>query len=145
MLTEDVYCLATNLATNCVLTILEDVTRDGQAAAFTIARHTGPQPEVMVWAAISFDSRTPLLLKHFLGQPDLPDLSSIEHVWDMMRRRLHLPGNFDDLTQLLEQIWQEIPLETIRVPYHSMPRRVAACIQNRDGSTPYCARYFVTM
>ncbi|GFX88940.1 hypothetical protein TNCV_2576471 [Trichonephila clavipes] len=29
------------------------------------------------------------LLKHFLGQPDL---SSIEHVWDMMGRRLHLTG-----------------------------------------------------
>ncbi|GFU93820.1 transposable element Tcb1 transposase [Trichonephila clavipes] len=28
--------------------------------AFTIALHTGPQPEVMVWGAISFDSQTPL-------------------------------------------------------------------------------------
>ncbi|GFU94149.1 uncharacterized protein TNCV_967191 [Trichonephila clavipes] len=29
--------------------------------AFTIERPTGPQPEVMVWDAISFDSRTPLV------------------------------------------------------------------------------------
>ncbi|GFW80423.1 HTH_Tnp_Tc3_2 domain-containing protein [Trichonephila clavipes] len=28
--------------------------------AFTIARHTGPQPGVIVWGAISFDNRTPL-------------------------------------------------------------------------------------
>ncbi|GFV72454.1 transposable element Tc1 transposase [Trichonephila clavipes] len=28
--------------------------------AFPIACHTGPQPEVIVWGAISFDSRTPL-------------------------------------------------------------------------------------
>ncbi|GFT78085.1 hypothetical protein TNCV_2820801 [Trichonephila clavipes] len=27
-----------------------------------------------------------------------PDLSPIEHVWDMIRRRLHLPRNVDDLT-----------------------------------------------
>ncbi|GFV59021.1 hypothetical protein TNCV_1814101 [Trichonephila clavipes] len=27
----------------------------------------------------------------------LQDLSPIEHVWDMMRRRLHLPWNVDDL------------------------------------------------
>ncbi|GFU38503.1 transposable element Tcb1 transposase [Trichonephila clavipes] len=68
-----------------------------------------------------------------------PDLSSIEHVWDMMGRRLHLPGNVDDITQCLEQIWQEIPQETIRVLYHSMPRLAAACIQSRyfvNVSTP---------
>ncbi|GFX76765.1 transposable element Tc1 transposase [Trichonephila clavipes] len=28
-----------------------------------------------------------------------PNLSPIEHVWDMMGRRLHLPGNVDDLAQ----------------------------------------------
>ncbi|GFW94870.1 transposable element Tc1 transposase [Trichonephila clavipes] len=74
-----------------------------------------------------------------------PNLSSIEHVWDMIGRRLQLPGNADDLSQRLEQIWQEIPQKTTRVLYHSMPRRVAACIQAGDGPTPYCARYFVAM
>ncbi|GFU94225.1 transposable element Tc1 transposase [Trichonephila clavipes] len=85
------------------------------------AFNTGPQAEVM-------------LVKHFLGQPDL---SSIEHVWDMMGRRLNLPGNFDDLAQRLEHIWQEISQETTRVLYRSILRRVAACIQARDRSTPY--------
>ncbi|GFS65977.1 transposable element Tcb1 transposase [Trichonephila clavipes] len=47
-----------------------------------------------------------------------PDLSVIEHVWNMMGRRLHLPGNADDLARQLEQIWQEIPQEIIRVLYH---------------------------
>ncbi|GFV91229.1 transposable element Tcb1 transposase [Trichonephila clavipes] len=64
-------------------------------------------------------------------------LSPIEHIWDMMGRRMPLPGNVNDLAQQSEQIWQEIPQETIRVLYHSMPRHVAACIQARDGSTPY--------
>ncbi|GFX01206.1 transposable element Tcb1 transposase [Trichonephila clavipes] len=60
------------------------------------------------------------------------DLSSIEHVWDTMERRLHLPWNVDDLARQLEQIWQETSQETTRVLYHSMPRRVAACIQTRE-------------
>ncbi|GFY19374.1 uncharacterized protein TNCV_4127611 [Trichonephila clavipes] len=61
----------------------------------------------------------------------------------MMGRLLHLSGNDDDLARQLEQIWQEIPQETIRVLYHSKLCRVAACIQARCGSTPYSARYFV--
>ncbi|GFU47854.1 transposable element Tc1 transposase [Trichonephila clavipes] len=66
--------------------------RPGQRAdsAFIIARHTGPQQGIM------------------------PDLSSMEHVWDMMGRRLHLLRNVDDLVQRLEQIWQEIPQETVK-------------------------------
>ncbi|GFU13005.1 transposable element Tcb1 transposase [Trichonephila clavipes] len=66
-----------------------------------------------------------------------PDTSPIEHVWDMMGRRLHLPGNIDDPARQLEQIRQEIPQKTIRVLYHSMSRHVAAFIQARDGSTLY--------
>ncbi|GFV91332.1 uncharacterized protein TNCV_898491 [Trichonephila clavipes] len=55
----------------------------------------------------------------------------MEHVRDMLGRRLHLLGNVDDLAQQLEKIWQEIPQETFRVLYHSMSRRAAACIQDR--------------
>ncbi|GFY18874.1 transposable element Tcb1 transposase [Trichonephila clavipes] len=66
-------------------------------------------------------------------QQILPD--HIRH--DMMGRRLYLPGNVDDLVRELEQIWQEILHETIGVLYHSMPRRVAACIRSRVGSTPF--------
>ncbi|GFV91813.1 transposable element Tc1 transposase [Trichonephila clavipes] len=65
------------------------------------------------------------------------DLSPIEHVWDMMRRQLHLPENNDDLSRQLEKIWQEIPQDTNMVLYHSMPRRVAACLQARVGLTLY--------
>ncbi|GFW30988.1 transposable element Tc1 transposase [Trichonephila clavipes] len=95
----------------------------GQRAdpAFTIARHTDPQPYVM-------------LFKRFLGQLDP---SPSEYVSHMMGRRMHLPGNVDDLPRQLETIWQEIRQKTIRVLYHSVPRRVAACIQPKFGSTPY--------
>ncbi|GFV44386.1 transposable element Tcb1 transposase [Trichonephila clavipes] len=60
-----------------------------------------------------------------------PDISPIEHVWDMKGRRLRLPGNVDHLTRQLEQIWQEIPQETIREPYHSMPRCVVWLLASR--------------
>ena len=43
-----------------------------------------------------------------------PDLSHIEHIEDIMRRRLQLPRNIDDLVQQLETIWLEIPLDIIR-------------------------------
>ncbi|GFV85542.1 transposable element Tcb1 transposase [Trichonephila clavipes] len=70
-------------------------------------------------------------------RPRSPDTSPVNHIWNMMGRRLHLPGNVDDLPRQLEQIWQEIPQETIRVLYDSMSRRVAACIQAKDRSTSY--------
>ncbi|GFY29382.1 transposable element Tcb1 transposase [Trichonephila clavipes] len=66
-----------------------------------------------------------------------PDPYPIEHVCDMMRRRMYLPGNAHDLARQLEQTCQEIPQETIGVPYHTMSHRVAACIHPRVGSTPY--------
>ncbi|GFV22578.1 zinc finger MYM-type protein 1 [Trichonephila clavipes] len=79
------------------------------------------------------------------------DPSPIEHVWDMMGRRLHISGNVDHLTRQLVQIWHEIPQKSIRVLYRSMSRRDieryahlettssrdAACIPARGGSTPY--------
>ncbi|GFV67470.1 transposable element Tc1 transposase [Trichonephila clavipes] len=92
--------------------------------AFIIAHPTGPQPGVTVLGALSFDSRTSLVIIR-------------EHVWDMMGRRLHRLGNVNDLARQLEQIWQVMPQETIRMIYHSMPRCVVAFIQTRGGSTPY--------
>ncbi|GFV21348.1 transposable element Tc1 transposase [Trichonephila clavipes] len=155
MQTRDVQCLATNPASNHRRRVWRRLI--DADPAFNIALHRGPQPRVMVWDAISFDSRPPLYpgltfqqdnskphtahvvmncLTAFQTLPlpaTSPYLSPVEHVWDMMRQRLHVPGNFDDLTQQLEQIWQEIPQETIWVIYHSMPRPAAACIQARAG------------
>ncbi|GFS96918.1 transposable element Tcb1 transposase [Trichonephila clavipes] len=50
----------------------------------------------------------------------LKDPSPIEHVRDMMGRRLHLPGNIDDMARQLVQISHEIPQETMRVLYHAI-------------------------
>ena len=73
----------------------------------------------------------------------LQNLSPNKHVWDMMRRRLHLKVNADDLVRQLEQIWQKIPQKNIRNFYSSIPRRVVVYIQARSRSIFYWARYFV--
>ncbi|GFW62058.1 hypothetical protein TNCV_1684891 [Trichonephila clavipes] len=67
----------------------------------------------------------------------LSDLSSIEHVWDIMRMRLQLPRRVDDLARQLEQNLQGIPQATIRMLYHSIPRCVVVCIRARGKSPSY--------
>jgi len=47
-----------------------------------------------------------------------PDLNPIEHVWDMMGRRLRnlkrSPANLQELERALHEIWHEIPQDSIR-------------------------------
>ncbi|UYV64720.1 K02A2.6-like [Cordylochernes scorpioides] len=93
--------------------------RPGQRVdpGLTVEHHTGPQQGVMVWGAISFDSRTPLVV--------IPGTLTTQ-------RRLQPSRNVDYLVRQLETIWQEIPQHTIRNLYQSMTRRVAACIQAKE-------------
>ena len=70
-----------------------------------------------------------------------PDLNPIEHVWDIMYRRIRhraaTPQTVQELTNALIQVWQEIPQDTIRRLIRSMPRRCRDCIQARGGHTRY--------
>ncbi|UYV83546.1 K02A2.6-like [Cordylochernes scorpioides] len=66
--------------------------------------------------------------------PYSPDLSPIEHVWDIIGRRLHAlpqPRSEDELWQMVEGEWRAIPQDAIRTLIDSLPRRVAACIAVR--------------
>ncbi|UYV75674.1 Transposase [Cordylochernes scorpioides] len=72
--------------------------------------------------------------------PYSPDLSPIEHVWDIIGRRLHAlpqPRSEDELWQMVEREWRAIPQNAIRTLIDSLPRRVAACIAVRGGPTCY--------
>ncbi|UYV83518.1 PLEKHH1 [Cordylochernes scorpioides] len=63
--------------------------------------------------------------------PYSPDLSPIEHVWDIIGRRLHAlpqPRSEDELWQMVEREWRAIPQDAIPTLIGSLPRRVAACI-----------------
>ncbi|UYV66530.1 Transposase [Cordylochernes scorpioides] len=72
--------------------------------------------------------------------PYSPDLSPIEHVWDIIGRRLHAlpqPRSEDELWQMVEREWRAIPQDAFRTLIDSLPRRVAACIAVRGGPTCY--------
>ncbi|UYV73514.1 hypothetical protein LAZ67_10003899 [Cordylochernes scorpioides] len=152
-----------------------------------VERPTVRQRGIMVWGAIAYDSRSPLLriqgtmtaqryvddvlrpvtLPYLQGVPNAlyqqdnarphtarisqqalqdvqmlpwppysPDLSPIEHVWDIIGRRLHAlpqPRSEDELWQMVEREWRTIPQDAIRTLIDSLPRRVAACIAFRDS------------
>lgn len=160
-------------------------------------RHTAPTMGIMVWGAISYDSRSvlvriqgtetaasyvehilrPVMLpflqglengifqqdnarphtahhtRRFLTENNVPllpwparspDLSPIEHVWDMIGRRLlRNPNPASTTDELFEQVntaWTEIDQETIRtlIPLiNSMPDRISECIRKRGGYTHY--------
>ncbi|UYV82869.1 hypothetical protein LAZ67_22001161 [Cordylochernes scorpioides] len=154
--------------------------------AAIVERLTVRQRGIMVWGAIAYDSRSPLLriqgtmtaqryvddvlrpvtLPYLQGVPNAlnqqdnarphtarisqqalqdvqmlpwlpysPDLSPIEHVWDIIGRRLHAlpqPRSEDELWQMVEREWRAIPQDAIRTLIDSLPRRVAACIAVRE-------------
>ncbi|UYV75883.1 Transposase [Cordylochernes scorpioides] len=159
--------------------------------AAIVQRPTVRQRGIMVWGAIAYDSRSPLLriqgtmtaqryvddvlrpvtLPYLQGVPNAlyqqdnarphtarisqqalqdvqmlpwppysPDLSPIEHVWDIIGRRLHAlpqPRSEDELWKMVEREWRAIPQDAIRTLIDSLPRRVAACIAVRGGPTCY--------
>ncbi|GFU56511.1 hypothetical protein TNCV_1137371 [Trichonephila clavipes] len=59
----------------------------------------------------------------------LPDLSAIDPIRNVMRRRLQSFRNVDDLAEKLETIWHEVLQDSMREVYQSVPPWVIACIQ----------------
>ncbi|GBN43787.1 Transposable element Tc1 transposase [Araneus ventricosus] len=70
-----------------------------------------------------------------------PDLNPIEHVWDMLGRRIaghNLPlGILHELQQDLLHEWPLLPQQAINDTIASMPRRCQACISARGYHTRY--------
>ncbi|GFX87699.1 transposable element Tcb1 transposase [Trichonephila clavipes] len=70
-----------------------------------------------------------------------PDMSPIEHVLDLVGRRLTLdPHPADSKVELLlriQTLWNSIPQADIQNLIDSMPRRIAALIAARGGYTKY--------
>ncbi|UYV76534.1 Transposase [Cordylochernes scorpioides] len=95
------------------------------------------------------DVLRPVTLPYLQGMlpwpPYSPDLSLIEHVWDIIGRRLHAlpqPRSEDELWQMVERKWRAIPQDAIRTLIDSLPRRVAACIAVRDEKLSRTQVYF---
>ena len=73
--------------------------------------------------------------------PCSPDLNCIEHLWDLIGRRLHnrqhQPQTLQELEDALLEDWRAIPQETIRRLIRSMSRRCQAVICARGGNIAY--------
>ncbi|GFV91112.1 transposable element Tcb1 transposase [Trichonephila clavipes] len=70
-----------------------------------------------------------------------PDMSPIEHVWDLVGRRLardpRPAASKDELLLRIQAIWNSLPQADIQNLFDSMPRRIAALIAARTGYTKY--------
>jgi hypothetical protein len=73
--------------------------------------------------------------------PRSPDLSPIEHVWDLMGRRLtnlhNPPLTLAALRHEIQVAWDSVPQDEINHLIRSMPRRVRKCRGSRGGPTHY--------
>ena len=70
-----------------------------------------------------------------------PDMSPIEHVWDMVGRRLIRQGppapTLDALWTCIQTTWRDIPQEDIQGLFDSIPQRIETLIAVHGGLTPY--------
>ena len=68
-----------------------------------------------------------------------PDLNPIEHLWGAIKRKLEKRPckNINELKQAIFQTWESITSTTTKSLVYSMPRRCAAVITARGGSTKY--------
>ena len=68
-----------------------------------------------------------------------PDLSAIEHLWDILGRRVKArkPQTIEILSDVLVEEWNAIPQETIRKLINSMRSRVRHVLEANGGHTRY--------
>jgi hypothetical protein len=73
--------------------------------------------------------------------PRSPDLNPIEHVWDMIEKkvkvRIPAPATQDEMFPVLQEEWYLPDDQAIVNVGESMPRRMEAVIQARGGNTRY--------
>jgi transposase len=70
-----------------------------------------------------------------------PDLNPIEHLWDLLKRRLaayeRMPSGMIELWERVQVEWNKIAAEECVKLIESMPRRVAAVLKAKGGFTKY--------
>lgn len=71
--------------------------------------------------------------------PQSPDLNPIEHVWDVLKRKIaHVDvPNKQKLKDALQKCWSEITPDVTENLVASMPRRLQAVIDAKGGPTKY--------
>ena len=70
-----------------------------------------------------------------------PDLNPIEHLWDVLERKVRsrwpLPKNKKELVNVLQEEWSKIEPEVLENLVESIPRRVKAVIEAKGCPTRY--------
>jgi len=70
-----------------------------------------------------------------------PDLNPIEHLWDVLERKVQAhkphPKNVGELMEVLEEEWGKIEPEVLVNLVESMPRRIQAVIDSHGNPTRY--------
>lgn len=70
-----------------------------------------------------------------------PDMNPIEHLWDVLERKIWahipLPKNKEELWQIIQEEWYSIDIQTLQNLVDSMPNRIAAVIQSKGNPTKY--------
>jgi len=69
-----------------------------------------------------------------------PDINPIENLWQVMKRKVEEkhPSSIDSLKSAIKEVWiKDITNEYCQELTDSIPRRLAAIIKNRGGTTKY--------
>ncbi len=73
--------------------------------------------------------------------PQSPDLNPIEHLWDLLKRRLNVYPNFPsgtfELSDRIKREWSKISAEECAKLVGSMPNRVREVLKAKGGYTRY--------
>ncbi|GFT96053.1 DDE_3 domain-containing protein [Trichonephila clavipes] len=109
--------------------------------------HVGPFLNGLTGAIFQQDNARPHtarvaqdFLRHFQTLPwpaRSPDLSTVEHVRDQLKRQMPLCHSVYDLESAVQDLWAHLPQDNIRCLINSMPDRVAAGIAAGGGPTRY--------
>lgn len=70
-----------------------------------------------------------------------PDLNPIEHLWSIVKRRLHdfdhPPSSMHELWLRIQQVWNNISIDDCQKLIESMPRRIEAVYKAKGSWTKY--------
>ncbi|GFW73217.1 uncharacterized protein TNCV_2798811 [Trichonephila clavipes] len=66
-----------------------------------------------------------------------PDLSSVEPVWDQLKRQMPSCHSVHDLELAVQDLYAHLPQDSISCLINSMPDHVAPCISAGGGPTRY--------
>ncbi|GFW44429.1 transposable element Tcb2 transposase [Trichonephila clavipes] len=109
--------------------------------------HVGPFLNGIQGAIFQHDNARPHtarvaqdFLRHFQTlpwPPRSPNLSSVEHVWDQLKRQMPSCHSVHDLELAVQDLWANLPQDNMRCLINSMPNRVAACIAAGGGPKRY--------